>query len=49
MALMQCPECGKEISDQVPACPHCGFPVQKQTGGDGKDKKKKFIDRKSVV
>lgn len=43
MALMQCPECGKEISDQVPACPHCGFPVQKQTGGDGKDKKKKFI------
>ena len=27
MALMNCPECGKEISDQVNNCPHCGFPV----------------------
>lgn len=27
MALMQCPECGKEISDQAPACIHCGYPL----------------------
>lgn len=25
MALVTCPECGKEISDQVPTCIHCGF------------------------
>ena len=25
MALINCPECGKEISDTVQACPHCGF------------------------
>lgn len=31
MALIQCSECGKEISDQISACPHCGYPVQKQT------------------
>ena len=31
MALIQCSECGKEISDQIAACPHCGYPVQKQT------------------
>lgn len=27
MALIQCPECGKEISDKVTACPHCGYPM----------------------
>lgn len=27
MALINCPECGKEISDKVKACPHCGFPI----------------------
>lgn len=28
MALIQCPECGKEISDKVKSCPHCGYPVE---------------------
>lgn len=28
MALISCPECGREISDKVKACPHCGFPFQ---------------------
>lgn len=27
MALITCPECGKEISDVVKACPHCGYPI----------------------
>jgi uncharacterized membrane protein YhaH (DUF805 family) len=26
MALIKCYECEKEISDQAPACPHCGAP-----------------------
>lgn len=26
MALITCPECEKEISDKVTACPHCGYP-----------------------
>lgn len=25
MALIKCPECGKEISDQALSCPQCGF------------------------
>ena len=25
MALIKCPECGKEISDKAPACIHCDF------------------------
>ena len=28
MALIQCYECEKEISDQAPACPHCGAPKE---------------------
>lgn len=34
MALIKCPECGKEISDKALACIHCGFPLsllEKQT------------------
>ncbi len=27
MALIKCPECGKEISDKAPACINCGCPV----------------------
>ena len=44
MALIQCSECGKEISDQIAACPHCGYPVQKQTDENkGKNKKKLLL------
>ena len=25
MALIQCPECGKEISESAPSCPNCGY------------------------
>ena len=27
MAMMNCPECGKEVSSAAPSCPHCGFPL----------------------
>lgn len=27
MALISCPECGKEISDRAVVCIHCGFPL----------------------
>ena len=28
MAIMRCPECGKEISDSAPQCPGCGYARQ---------------------
>ena len=28
MALISCPECRREISDQVQSCPHCGYPIR---------------------
>ena len=30
MSLITCPECGREISDTVNSCPHCGFSIKKQ-------------------
>ncbi len=27
MALIKCPECGKDISDKAKACPNCGCPI----------------------
>lgn len=30
MALTNCPECGKEISDIAELCPHCGFKISAQ-------------------
>lgn len=27
MALINCPECGKGISDKAENCPNCGFPI----------------------
>ena len=30
MALIQCHECGKEISEQAAACPGCGAPVKRE-------------------
>lgn len=32
MALIKCPDCAKEFSDQAPACPNCGRPNQAQGG-----------------
>lgn len=37
MALIKCPECGKEISDKAEKCIHCGFPINIQ-GKEGKEK-----------
>jgi len=34
MALINCPECGKEISDKVKACPHCGYPLVEEQPGE---------------
>lgn len=28
MALIKCPECGKEVSTEAEACPNCGYPIK---------------------
>ena len=31
MALIKCPECGRQVSDFAESCPDCGFPVKEYT------------------
>ncbi len=42
MALIICPECGKEISDSAEKCIHCGYPLKRTepTGNQEPTKKK---------
>lgn len=37
MAMIQCPECNKELSDKARVCPHCGYPIQPDA--EAKEKK----------
>jgi hypothetical protein len=41
MALVKCRECGREISDQATACPHCGVPMRAAVPRDTEAEKKK--------
>ena len=27
MALINCPECGRQVSDKAAVCPHCGVTI----------------------
>lgn len=40
MALIKCPECGKEISPNATACPNCGQPIRTPQTSSQKPKKK---------
>ncbi len=33
MALITCPECGNQISDQAVSCPVCGYPIRQPIPG----------------
>ncbi len=50
MALIKCPECGKNVSEKVEFCPHCGYNVQKyyQEIEEAKEKRKKYLAQKEL-
>lgn len=41
MALIECTECRKEISDKAPTCPSCGAPVATRTAAEQPKVKRK--------
>lgn len=57
MAMMECPECGKNVSDLAPACPNCGYPVAEEAEKAAAEREKKtglqgfidFIRKQGVV
>src|ERR1043165_9464768 len=32
MSMINCPECGNDVSDQAASCPRCGYPLRRATG-----------------
>lgn len=44
MALIKCPECGKEISDQAASCPNCGCPMKETNSDSGSNNSGKKIE-----
>ena len=50
MALINCPECGKEISDQARNCINCGYPINvKQSTNKMQGVIKKIVDSKRIL
>lgn len=52
MALIICPECGKEYSDQAAACPNCGCPNKNKVSSQPvveKEKESKGISPKIII
>jgi type VI secretion system VasI family protein len=54
MALKPCRECGRDVSTEAPACPHCGAPAVRdparwgrwlRTDGEGADTKQRDLGR----
>lgn len=48
MALINCPECNKEISDSVKKCPNCGYKIKKQKGKDRRNGNNEEAKRKKI-
>lgn len=42
MALIKCPECGKEISDKAEMCINCGFPLKQHENNEMSAGKSEF-------
>ena len=41
MALIKCPACGKDVSEEAAACPHCGHPINSEEAVSAKTAKGK--------
>ena len=52
MALINCPECNKEISEKSEICIHCGYPIAKLTNNtcivNGKEYNLSFLLDKTI-
>ena len=49
MALIKCPECGREISDKVKKCSYCGTNIEEIESYNKKDKLGAVIKKIGLV
>ena len=45
MALINCPECGKEISEHAETCPHCGYSIKDYFEKKKQEEKQKKLEK----
>lgn len=45
MALVKCPECGKEVSNSAAVCPNCGYGIKKYYD----EKKKENTNKENLI
>ena len=45
MALIKCPECGKEVSDKAMTCPNCGCPISARNDSETQSSGIKDFDK----
>ena len=48
MALMKCPECGRDVSSSAASCPTCGYPIQEYIKKQEYDLEVKHLTKKIV-
>ena len=49
MALITCPECGKQVSDRAAACPNCGCPISASPASPEKKIPVHFWRKKNIL
>ena len=49
MALIECKECGKKVSDKANVCPNCSYPLKVEKYTDVKFKKLPPVERKKIL
>lgn len=50
MALIDCPECGKQVSGEARACPDCGYPINpEETSSDEPDEEHEEREEEEVI
>lgn len=49
MALVNCPDCGKEVSEKAPTCPSCGGPIANTTEAPKKGDHIPYTDQEVAV
>lgn len=49
MALFNCPECGRRISDRAETCPHCGYPIKNEQVADTHNNSKPLSNEDSKI
>lgn len=45
MALIKCPECGKEISEYADSCPNCGYKIQDYLKKKSQEEEKRQLEK----